>query len=114
MSDRRTSRRNGYISAILALLPFTGPAAATDLTASVVMEKMEAGQRSSYVAGVVEGLAYARFSRDGKKTEGMKCIYDWFYEKPETLKLIYAAFGQYPGYTPGAIIGALAKKSCGD
>jgi hypothetical protein len=98
----------------LALLPLAGPAAATDFTAGVVMEKMEAEQRYPYIAGVVEGLAYARFSRDGKKTEGMKCIYDWFYEKPETLKLIYASFGQFPGYTPGAIIGALVKKKCGD
>ncbi len=115
MSDRQTSKHAGYISTVLALLPLTGSAAwASDLTAKVVMEKMEAGQRYPYIAGVVEGLAYARYSRDGKKTEGMKCIYDWFYEKPETLNLIYAAFGQYPNFTPGAIIGALTRKHCGD
>jgi hypothetical protein len=78
------------------------------------MDKMEAGQRASYVAGVVEGLAYARYARDGKKIESMECIYDWFYEKPDTLNLIYAAFGRYPDFTPGAIIGALVNKSCGD
>lgn len=114
MSYRQLSTHRGYISAILALLPLTGPAAATDLTAKVVMEKMEAEQRAPYVAGVIEGLAYARYERDGKKTEGMKCIYDWFYEKPNTLNLIYVAFGDYPEFTPGAIIGALTRKHCGD
>ena len=71
MSDRQTSKRVGYISTVLALLPLTGPAGATDFTAKAVMEKMQAGDRYPYVAGVVEGLAYARYSRDGKKTEGM-------------------------------------------
>lgn len=114
MSHRHARKRTGYISTFLSLLPLTGPAGATDLTAKAVMEKMEAEQRTPYIAGVVEGLAYARYARDDKKTEGMKCIYDWFYEKPDTLNLIYAAFGRYPEYTPGAIIGALARKSCGD
>lgn len=78
------------------------------------MEKMQAGDRYPYIAGVIEGLAYARYERDGKKIEGMECIYDWFYEKPETINLIYAAFGRYSEFTPGAIIGALVNKSCGD
>jgi hypothetical protein len=34
---------------------------ATDFTARVVMEKMTAEQRYSHLAGVVEGLAYARY-----------------------------------------------------
>ncbi|QGN00175.1 hypothetical protein [Methylocystis parvus] len=89
--------------------------AANDFAAKTVMEKMQASERYPYIAGVVEGLTYSRFARDGKKTEGMGCIYGWFYDKPETLDLIYAAFGQYPQYTAGAIISALAKKkACGD
>lgn len=115
MSGCYPSKPTAYISTVLALLPLTGPVAwATDFTAKTVMEKMEAEHRYPYIAGVIEGLAYARYARDGKKTEGMECIYDWFYEKPETLNLIYAAFGQYPEFTPGAIIGALTRKSCGD
>lgn len=56
-------------------------AEATDLTAGVVMEKMTSEQRPSYIAGVVERLAYARYAKDGKADQGMKCIYQWFYQK---------------------------------
>jgi hypothetical protein len=90
-----------------------GHADAEDFSAGTLMQKMPAEQRAPYIAGIIEGLAYARFTQDGKKTDGMKCIYDWFYKKPDNLNLIYAAMGQYPTYTPGAIIGALVKKDCG-
>lgn len=77
------------------------------------MQKIPAEERVPYLSGVIEGLAYSRYVQDGKKTDGMKCIYDWFYKKPDTVNLIFAAMGQYPSYTPGAIIGALVKKDCG-
>lgn len=84
------------------------------------MEKMQPSDRYPYVAGVVEGLAYGRYTRDNehaegdqKTTAGMKCIYDWFYEKPHTLDVIYAAFGKFPSYPPGAIISSLVKQECG-
>ena len=83
------------------------------------MEKMTADQRNWYIQGVVEGLAYSRYERDNQHVEGdaktaagMKCVYNWFYEKPGTTDLIYAAFGKFPGYTPAAIIGSLVKQSC--
>ena len=85
---------------------------ATDFTAKVVMEQMTEEQRYSYLAGVVEGLAYARYAKDGKQADGMNCIYDWFYSNPKVTDLIYAAFGQYPDYTPGAVVSALAKRKC--
>jgi hypothetical protein len=90
-----------------------GHARAEDFTAGTVMQKMSAQERYPYLAGVVEGLAFSRYMQDGKKTDGMKCIYDWFYDKPDNLNLIYAAMGKYPSFTPGAIIGALVKKDCG-
>ena len=78
------------------------------------MAKMDGKERFAFVAGVVEGLAMARYVRDGKKPDGMKCIYDWFYKEPKTIDLIYAAFGRYPDHLPGAIIGALANRKCGN
>lgn len=103
----------GYLSASLAMIHIN-PALATDFTAKTVMEKMPAEQRYPYLAGVVEGLAYARYVRDGKQTTGMECIYDWFYKKPETINLIYAALGKYQDFTPGAVIEALTHKPCGN
>ena len=84
------------------------------------MEKMDANDRVSFISGIIEGLAYARFARDNehiegdkKTTAGMKCIYDWFYDEPHALDLIYLAFGKYPNYLPGAIISNLIKQDCG-
>lgn len=87
-------------------------AEATDFTAQKVMTEMTTAQRYSFVAGVVEGLAYARYSNDNKSTSGMECIYDWFYKEPQTDMLIYTAFEKYPTYPPGAIIASLLKKKC--
>lgn len=111
-----------YASVFGAVAPFTAHHAfATEFTAGVIMEKMDTNERFPYVAGVIEGLAYARYRRDNenvesdkKSVEGMKCIYNWFYEKKGTIDLIYIAFGRYPTYTPGVIIGNLVRKDCGN
>jgi hypothetical protein len=60
----------------------------------------------------VEGLAISRYMQDGKKPDGMNCIYDWFYKTPNTVDKIYAAFDHFPAYPPGSIIDALVRKSC--
>lgn len=78
------------------------------------MEKMAGGERYAFVAGVVEGLAMARYMKDGKKPEGMKCIYDWFYEDKSTLDTIYAAFQKYPDYPPGTVVDVMTRKKCGE
>ena len=92
---------------------------ATEFDAGVVMEKMTANERAPYIQGVIEGLAFAQYQRDNLHLEGdaktvadMKCVYDWFYQKPHTLDLIYAAFGKYPNHTPATIISSLLKQSC--
>lgn len=90
------------------------PASATDFTAGAVVSKMAPEKRYSYIAGVVEGIAYARFVRDEKKAAGMECIYDWFYKAPSAFDTIYAAFEKYPAHTPGAIVATLAKRQCGE
>jgi hypothetical protein len=77
------------------------------------MEKMTVEQRYTFIAGVVEGLAYARFASDGKETAGMNCIYRWFYDDAKVADLIEEAFRKYPSFTPGAVVAALAKRKCG-
>lgn len=101
------------LASLLSGSAIAAEAGADNFTAKAVMEKMTAEERYPYLAGVVEGLAYARFVKDGQQTSGMKCIYDWFYGKPDTQDLIYAGMGRYPDYTPGAIVGALADQTCG-
>lgn len=92
----------------------TSSAIANDFTAEKVMKEMDGVQRYAYVAGVVEGLAVARYMKDGKKKEGMNCIYDWFYDDKKTVDTIYATFDKYPSYPPGSIMDALSKQRCGE
>ncbi|MBU2527606.1 MAG: hypothetical protein KKC03_13495 [Bacteroidetes bacterium] len=87
---------------------------AIDFTAKTVMEKMDNTERYAFIAGVVEGLAYARYLNGDKDAEGMKCVYDWFYEGDKTIERIYAAFGEFGDYPPAAVVNALTKKVCGD
>lgn len=101
--------------AICAPLSFVGhPAVANDFTAEKVLKEMNAGEKFSYVAGVIEGLAMARYVKDGKKPEGMNCIYGWFYDDKKTVDTIYAAFEKYSTYPPGTIIDVLVKRKCGE
>lgn len=87
--------------------------AQTDFTAGVVMTKMESQQRVAFVAGVVEGLAHARYMRDGKSTTGRSCIYGWFYDKQDRIDEIFEAFNRYPDALPGHVVGTLAATECG-
>lgn len=102
----------GCILAVLASLA-TG-VAAEDLSAGVVADKMKPDERYTYVAGVVEGLAYARFVQDGQSEEpGMRCIYQWFYNEDGTVDQIFAAYRAFPDHLPGAVTAALIKRRCG-
>lgn len=94
--------------------PTCGPAHATEFSAGTVMAKMDGKERYAFVAGIVEGLAMARYMKDGKKPEGAKCIYDWFYSGNDTAATVYAAFQRYPEYPPGTVVSVMTKKACGE
>jgi hypothetical protein len=108
--DYKRNARNAL--AVLPLMLFPMNANATDFTAGVVMEKMNEAERFQYLAGVIEGLAYSRYMKDGKKADGMKCIYQWFY-KQGTASKIEAAFKRFHDYLPGAVVAAMVEKECG-
>jgi len=114
--------RNCAVAGVVALAA-TGYALANDntpMTAGVVMERMEVRERYGYIAGIVEGLAYARFRKDtlaaGSKDErGMQCIYDWFYADKEAMFVrIGQAFTKYPEHFPSTLIAVMVKKECGE
>ena len=115
MSRIRGFSYNKKARNILAALPFvlfTSSASATDFTAGVAMEKMDGKLRLHYLSGVIEGLAYSRYMKDGKKVDGMKCIYQWFY-KDGTPEKIESAFRRLQNYLPGAVVAAMVEKECG-
>lgn len=78
------------------------------------MKEMKPDQQYAYLAGVIEGLAVARYMRDGKQKKGMECIYGWFYDDKQTVPAIHEAFGRFPTYPPGAIIDVMVKRKCGE
>ena len=79
------------------------------------METMSPGERYTFIAGMVEGIAFHRYTVGDKDTAAMNCVYDWFYKGhngQKTIDVIYAALGEYPDYPPVAVIAALANRKC--
>lgn len=120
MSRTGLTRDTALLCTSIVFGQMPSPASATEFTAGVLMEKMEAEARVPFIQGIVHGLAYARYKRDNEHAEGdkrdeagMTCIYDWFFKKPHTLDAIYIAFGKFPEYPPAAIINSLVKQECG-
>lgn len=96
------------------VLGFASPGHAEELTAGVVLDWMSSDQKSAYLAGVIEGLAYARFVADNRSTAGMGCLYQWYYAREnQVLEKILVAFARYPDQAPGAIVAVLARQKCG-
>lgn len=99
---------------------FANDNAGSPMTAGLVMDKMPVRERFSYVAGIVEGLAYARFRKDtaakgGNDVSGMKCIYDWFYtDNTKTMDTVEAAFRKYADRYPATLLAVLIKRKCGE
>jgi hypothetical protein len=83
-------------------------------TAGKVVKELNPSQLYLYMTGIVEGLAYSRYIKDGQNTEGMNCIYSWFYDDKDMAYTITAAFEKYPDHLPGTIVAALAKQKCGE
>lgn len=92
----------------------------TAMTAGVVMKEMPTRERTAYIMGIVEGLAYARFEKDtaksgSKDTSGMSCIYSFFYDdNVKALDRIEAAFTKYGEHSPAVVLTAIVKKECGE
>ncbi|TAA53907.1 hypothetical protein [Shinella sp. JR1-6] len=90
------------------------------MTAGVVLKEMKGKELFSYVYGIVDGMAYARFRKDslssGQKDEqGMSCIYGWFFANDAAaFEKVKAQFGAHENLIPPIIIAAMIKKECGE
>ena len=93
----------------------TVPVRASDFTAGSVLEKFTAKELNAYLAGVVHGLAYGRYKKEGKRTNGgMKCILDWYFDDKSAATQIVQAFRKYPDHVPYAVLGAMVEQKCGE
>jgi len=115
------SIRNTAIAALFAasFVPPIGARADTPLNAATVLKEMPPNEFAVYIAGIVEGLAYARFRQDsaaaGQKVEtGMTCIRRWYFDDPQIVVTIEKAFRKYAEHYPWVVIAALVKQECGE
>jgi hypothetical protein len=77
------------------------------------LEVMDTKEIGAYTAGIVEGLAYARYVQDGKQPDkGMKCILEWYYDGGKTTQKVYLAYHKFKDHTANAIVAALIGKAC--
>lgn len=119
MWDQNTARSEAYrkagsaIFGLAALMATHGTSEAA--TAQDVMTKMSPDQRSSYITGVVDGLATARWLADRPDATGTNCIYDWYYRQPrdQVWPLITAWFERQPDQQAGILIQVLINRECG-
>jgi hypothetical protein len=105
--------RAGLSGVLFFLATGVHPAYAQQITTSGAMKEMPARERTAYILGVIDGLAYARFRKD--TIAGMNCIYRWSQMGSlGTLLKIEKTFGRYPDQHPLVLIGAMVKKECGE
>lgn len=103
---------NGSAAAFVVIL--AGSGVAHSLTADDVLNKMNRDQKNAYVAGVVEGLAQARWIADRPESAGMTCIHDWFYGSgDEKWHEMDRLFAQHPEKSAAGLLYVLIKQDCG-
>ena len=99
---------------VILLITMGSPNVASGQTAGDVLDRMAAEQQASYIAGVVEGLAYGRFLRDRPDETGMQCIYDWYYDSgAEKWGEIEQWFRRHADKPVGALLHVLIGRECG-
>ena len=111
-----TLSKSSRISAILLAMTITSFQAAETwaFTDDEVANKMTPKERGTYLAGVVDGLAQARFVKDKPQQAGMQCILNWFYKGGEmNNRRIDTFLARHPDKPASALIHVLVKKECG-
>lgn len=110
-----------YVSAsigcVLGLhIAFAGTARAVEINAGYVLNEMNNDQSVSYIYGVVEGLAYARFLRDRPDESGMHCIYDWLDGDADgqNWRKMRVWLERHPDKPVGVLMHVLIKQQCGE
>ncbi|MBL4768041.1 MAG: hypothetical protein JKY94_10055 [Rhodobacteraceae bacterium] len=119
MRDKKslTLRKYSHISAIIltatAFLSSGKEAAA--LTADDVLNRMNDDERFAYISGVVDGLAFARWTADKPDNAGMQCIYDWYYGGDTAVReTIQTWLTRHQDKPVDALVYVLTKRECGE
>lgn len=104
---------------VFALIAGASPSYADAMTAGKLV-KEPAAERTMYIMGVVDGLAYARFRKDtlakGERDEaGMNCILGWFSKDSLSRLLeIERTLAAYADEYPITVLASMVKRECGE
>lgn len=111
------NKRRSMMAVVLSAMTFISSGKeAIALTADDVLNKMNIEQRVSYIGGMLEGLATARWYKDRPNADGMDCIYDWYYQEPtaDMWNSLITWFQRHPDKEAGALLYVLIKQECGE
>jgi hypothetical protein len=97
----------------LAIAPF---GQANALTVAEIRENLSAEEQTHYVAGVVEGLAFARWIADDRDATGMNCIWSWYLGSDTQARFNQqmTMFDRHPDQQVSTLMYALIREECGE
>lgn len=84
---------------------------APGISAEFFTKELNEREQTLYIKGALDGLAYARYVRDGRTTDGMYCIYDWS-EDAANFALMFSAMKARPQVPASVIIGFAVERAC--
>ena len=105
---------SGIITGIGIGLSCAGMASA--FTVEEIRQNMTTDERTIYVTGVVEGLAFARWLSDDRDPAGMNCIWGWYLGDDQ--RAVFDAqmdmFDKHPKQQVSTLMYALIREECGE
>lgn len=88
---------------------------AAALTAEDVLNRMNDDERFAYISGLVDGLAFARWTAEKPDNTGMQCIYDWYYGGNTAVReTIQTWLTRHQDKPVDALMYVLIKRECGE
>lgn len=107
-------RNYKYIFAILLTMGMTNTDKVYAFTADEVVNKMTERERSTYLAGIVDGFTQARWVKDKPDQSGMKCIFNWYYKGGNSTQAnIEKWFSRHLTKEANGLLYVLVKRECG-
>lgn len=102
-----------FVIIILSLFVSPVQAQQQNLDANYVLNEMSSDQQVGFISGIISGLSFARWLKDDKEMEGMRCIQAWW-EKPGMWNEIDTFFAKHPTRQPAPLVYILVRDECGE
>lgn len=109
-----TLSKSSFVFAMILGVTLNNTSPAQAFTANEVVNSMSERERSVYLAGIVDGLAQARWIADRPDQVGMSCIYNWYYQGGDTTQAtIRQWFSRHLDKEANGLLYVLIERECG-